>query len=38
VIGDYDTLVTYNSDSLSQVLQPVTSDIVTHDIIYDSNF
>jgi len=35
--GNYDTLVIYNSDSLPQVSQLVTSDIVTHDVTHDSN-
>jgi len=35
--SDYDTLVIYKSDSLPQVSQLVTSDIVTYDITHDSN-
>jgi len=31
ITGNYDTLVIHNSDSLPQVSQHVTSDIVTHD-------
>ena len=35
VTGDCDTLVIHNCDSLSQVSQQVTSDIVTPDITHD---
>jgi len=38
VIGDLDTLVTCDSDSLPQVSQPVTSDIVTSEVTHDSDF
>jgi len=34
VIGDYDTLVTYDCDSLPQMSQPMTSDIVTPDVTH----
>ena len=34
---DYDILVIYDSDSLSQISQQVTSDIITHNIIHDRN-
>jgi len=36
--GDYNTLVTHDNDSLYQMSQPVTSDIIIHDVIYDSDF
>jgi len=37
VAGTCDTLVIHDRDSLPQVSQPMTSDIVTHDVIYDSD-
>ena len=38
VTGNYIILVIYNNDSLPQVSQPVTSDIVTPEITYNSDF
>jgi len=37
VICDTDGSVTHDHDSLSQTSQPVTSDIVTHDVTHDSD-
>ena len=35
MISDCDTLVIYDYNSLPQALQPMTSDIVTHDVTHD---
>jgi len=37
VPGIYDTLVIYERDSLPQASQPMTSDIVTHDVTHNCN-